>query len=91
MTCEGPHIVTHCSLLTPPSLYVVTCCSVSRSLSSTIHHSLLPPHLFIPTNRYIPEGVTLLVLAVTVLFVQRHRNTWMILWRVNVIHGLRWV
>jgi hypothetical protein len=40
------------NLLTPPSFhcYVVAHCSVSRSLSCRIHHSLLPSHPFIPTH-----------------------------------------
>ena len=31
--------------------HVVTHCSVLRSLSCPLHHSLLPPHLFIPTHQ----------------------------------------
>jgi hypothetical protein len=35
--------------LTPPSFRVVICCSVSHSLSGPFEHSLLTPHIFIPT------------------------------------------
>jgi hypothetical protein len=43
-----------CPYLTPPCshCHVVRCCSVSRSLSCPLHHSLLTSHLFIPTHTH---------------------------------------
>jgi hypothetical protein len=39
----------------------VTHCSVSRSLSCPMHHSLLTPHLFIPTHTHTYAGVVVLL------------------------------
>jgi hypothetical protein len=41
----GTHPSSHC--------HFVTHCSVLRSLSCPIHHSLLPPHLFIPAHTQV--------------------------------------
>jgi hypothetical protein len=46
------HTDTHPSLLSLS--FVVTYCSVSISLSCSLHHSLLHSHLFIPTHTHIP-------------------------------------
>jgi hypothetical protein len=50
--CTSSIHVLHHSLLTHRDYHChfVTCCNVSNSLACPIPHSLLPPHLFIPTH-----------------------------------------
>jgi hypothetical protein len=50
LSLSVPILLSLLSHSLPPSSHcrVVTHCSVSHSLSCPIHHSLLPPHLFIP-------------------------------------------
>ena len=45
---EREAVLGLCVQLTPPSSHVIHC-SMKHSLSCPVDHSLLPPHLFIPT------------------------------------------
>jgi hypothetical protein len=47
------HRSSHCELF-PSHCHVVICCSMKHSLSCPLHHSLLPPHPFIPTPHTHP-------------------------------------
>jgi hypothetical protein len=56
--CSSMGYVHVCRSLTHPSLlsrHIVTRCSVLPSLSCPLHHSLLPPHLFIPNFSDTPS------------------------------------